>query len=427
MSSPIRRCFLKGKAIATSSYSESIDSPLVRRPRTIMLGAMENPRTPTGDDLAELNDEEQSIVHFSMELEDREASGHSPLDEVLHKPENTKAINPGGDANLVDKDKSSAEKETEFRLADFLPMRWTGTNFEFDEEIDPHKEQHFFIKKNQKWENYFPTRSSFKGSWFNNFSLWWPLPEFLTTYCSQRKIALGQYTTKRIRIMVTLTVLAAELGIKMSVQFFEELTTPSITAETWFFYGKMVPKYNVITRKPSKVNFWNRSYFYMKINKASFEDPSVILNGYFNANIDLLGKWAQGGSDSFQEQVEAIRTLKHQHWPYISGARIQAALNRITRADTAAETPSRTRTQRMGKLNLASLLSYADLIGTPSHRQEESSDGGRPAKRRRASHPDEGALNVSPRRSPLPEVLVEEHHSDEVGSREPSPERSPPL
>ncbi|KAF8095038.1 hypothetical protein N665_0344s0007 [Sinapis alba] len=202
-------------------------------------------------------------------------------------------------------------------------MRWTGTEFEFDEEIDPEQEHTLSAKKKQNWANHFPTKSTFKTirrlvfqtnpvdgfsflipadhqrpwtpssgyacvyeSWFINSSLWWPLLEFLTTYCNRRKIALGQYTANGIRILVTLTVLAAELGIKMSVHLFEELTTPSIPAKTGFFYGKMVPKYNVITGKPSKVNFWNHRYFYVKINEASFEDPTIILNGYFNSNID---------------------------------------------------------------------------------------------------------------------------------------------
>ncbi|KAF8113254.1 hypothetical protein N665_0053s0005 [Sinapis alba] len=397
--SPIRWCSLKGKSIATASdstNSESSDSSL-----------------------------------FSIELENREASGHASPDEVEREAENRSAqvTNSAEDADLVDKEKHPTEKEMDFRIADFLPMRLTGTDFEFAEEIDPEKERRFSARKNQKWENHLPTWCFFKSvrklilqtdppawfsflipashrrpwtspvgyacvyeSWFNNCRLWWPLPEFLTTYYSQRKIALGQYTSNGIRIMVTLTVLAAELGIKMSVRLFKELTTPSFTAKIGFFYGKMVPKYNMITRKPLKVKFWNWSYFYVKINEASFEDPSVILNGYFNANIDRLGKWGQGGSDSFQEQVEATRTL----------------------TETAVETPSlKTSTKRMDKLNLASLPSYAASIGTPSHGQDGSCGGSRLVKRRRASNLGEGAPNVSPRPSPSPKVLAREHLGDE--------------
>ncbi|KAF8053853.1 hypothetical protein N665_1370s0003 [Sinapis alba] len=368
MSSPIRRCSQKGKAIATDSESESTGSPLIRRPRAITLGGMDNPR-PTSAELASLDYAERDIVRFSLDLEDREATGHAPADEV-EQGNQIRAEEPtDGDLGFAAKEKITAEKEVNFALADFLPMRWTGTDFEFEEEIDPEQERTLSVRKKQNWANHFPTKSTFKTvrklifltnppagfsflipedhqrpwtppsgyacvyeSWFVNSSLWWPLPEFLTTYCNRRKIALGQYTVNGIRILVTLTVLAAELGIKMSVRVFEELTTPSITAKTGFFYGKMVPKYNVITGKPSKVNFWNHRYFYVKINEASFEDPMIILNGYFNSNIDRISKWSQGGSQSFLEEVEAIRTLSHQHWPDISEARIQAALKRINRS-----------------------------------------------------------------------------------------------
>ncbi|KAF8105154.1 hypothetical protein N665_0162s0033 [Sinapis alba] len=361
---PIRRCSLKGKAIATTSDSDSSSSPRPLGPRAITLRGMDNLR-PTSEDLAELDDNGRSVIQFSLELEEREATGQVSVDDMA--------------------------QETEPRLTQptFFPCDGLEPTFEFDEEIDQEQERRLRVKKNQKWENQSPTRSTFKSvrrltlqtsppvgfsfliptnhqrpwtppvgyacvyeSWFNNCSLWWPLPEFLTTYCSRRKIALGQYTTNGIRILVMLTVLAAELGIKMSVRLFEELTTHSITAKTGFFYEKMVPKYNVITGKPSKVNFWNRAYFYIKINEASFEDHSVILNEYFNANIDRLSKWSQGGSRSFLEEVEAIRTLSHQHWPNISKARIQAALNRINQDETSVEIPSRSRNQRMGKLNL---------------------------------------------------------------------------
>ncbi|KAF8053185.1 hypothetical protein N665_1452s0002 [Sinapis alba] len=419
MTSPIRRCSQKGKAIATDSESESTGSPLIRRPRAITLGGMDNPR-PTSADLASLDIAERDIVRFSLSLEDREATGHAPADDVEQFTEIQAEGSIDGGLDSAVKEKTSTEKEVDFALADFLPMKWNGNDFEFDEEIDPDQERTLSTKKGQNWANYLPTKSSFKSvrrlifqtnppagfsflipadhqrpwtppsgyacvyeSWFVNSSLWWPLPEFLTTYCNRRKIALGQYTANEIRILVTLTVLAAELGIRMSARLFEELTTPSITAKTGFFYGKMVPKYNVITGKPSKVNFWNHRYFYVKINEASFEDPTIILNGYFNSNIgttlnwptallliyfifffflaDRISKWSQGGLESFLEEVEAIRTLSHQHWPDISEARIQAALKRINR----------------GKLNLSALPSYADTISTPEHGRG-SADAGRP-------------------------------------------------
>ncbi|KAF8108589.1 hypothetical protein N665_0107s0011 [Sinapis alba] len=444
--SHISRCYSNGKSIATASGSmdsESSGSPLVRRPRAIILRGMEGPRFPTGADLAELNDQEHSVVHFSIELENREVSGHASSDEMELKADDrlsqvTKSVD---EADLAYKEEDPFEMEPDFRLADFLPMRWTGINFVFVEEIDPEKERRFSVKKNQKWENHLPTQSSFKSvrrlafqtdhllgsrflyptstkdhgrllsayacvyeSWFNNCRLWWPLPELLTTYCSRRKIALGQYTANGIRIM---------LDITMSVRLFVELITPSITTKTGFFYRKTIPKYNVLTGKPSKVNHWNQPYFYVKINEASFEDSSVILKGYFNANIVHLGKWAQGCSDTFWEQVEAIRTLSHQHWPNISETRIQAALNIIVRE-------SKKRRKKMGKFNLASLPSYAASIGTPPASQEGSSSLKKITKRTKTSH-SEGASNVSHKPSPSPKSPARQHLVDDMDGQAVSP------
>ncbi|KAF8051664.1 hypothetical protein N665_1685s0001 [Sinapis alba] len=461
MSSPLRRCSLKGKAAATGSDSESSGSPLLRR-RTLVLGGMDNMR-PTSDDLASLDDAARDLVRYSIQLEDREATGHAPVDGAEQDVEasSDRPTSPLVDIESSGKDKNFSEKR-DFAMADFLPMRWTGTDFEFNEEIDSEQERTLSVKKKQNWVNHLPTRSTFKSvrrlifqtnpppgfsflipaehqrpwtppagyatvyeSWFTSCSLWWPLPEFLTTYCHRRKIALGQYTANGIRIMVTLTVLAAELGITMSVRLFEELTTPSITGRTGFFYGKMVPKYNVITGKPSKVNFWNHRYFYIKINEASFEDPSIVLNGYFNANIDRLSKLSQGGIESFLEEVEAIRTLSHQHWPDISEARVQSALKRISKADVQTEVQSQSQNRRMGKINLSALPSYADSIGTPEHTRGGSSDATRPAKRKR----DSGMRDASqrPRSDRSSPVLPDDNPTVGERERETSLPREQPI
>ncbi|KAF8095033.1 hypothetical protein N665_0344s0002 [Sinapis alba] len=417
MTSPIRRCSLKGKAIATASDSDNGSSLRLLRPREITLGGM-IPRL-TSEDLAELNENERSIVQFSLDLEEREASGQVSVDDATE--ETVPSSQPENHPSTA-KDKASAEKEISLHLADLLPMRWLGPTSSLTKRSirsrnisssDQSPAGFSFLIPPDHQRPWTPPAgyACVYESWFTNCSLWWPLPEFLTTYCHRRRIALGQYTANGIRILVTLTVLAAELGITMSVHLFEELTTPSITARTGFFYEKMVPKYNVITGKPSKVNFWNRAYFYVKINDTSFEDPSITLNGYFNANIDRLSKWSQGGTQSFLEEVEDIRTFSHQHWPDISEARIQAVLKRISRA--AITSPSRS--SRMGKVNLASLPSYANTISTPVH-EGGSPYAGRPAKRRRSANAKEGTRRNSPAQSPLTEGPIE--NADDISQQQ---------
>ncbi|KAF8086650.1 hypothetical protein N665_0616s0002 [Sinapis alba] len=385
MTSPIRRCSQKGKAVATDSESESTGSPLIRRPRAITLRGMDNPR-PTSADLVSLDIAERDIVRFSLSLEDREATGHAPADDVEQFTEIQAEGSIDGGLDSVVKEKTSTEKESVRRLI-FQTNPPAGFSF-----LIPADHQ-------RPWTPPSGYACVYE-SWFVNSSLWWPLPEFLTTYCNRRKIALGQYTANGIRILVTLTVLAAELGIKMSARLFEEHTTPSITAKTGFFYGKMVPKYNVITGKPSKVNFWNHTILLHRISK-----------------------WSQGGLESFLEEVEAIRTLSHQHWPDISESRIQAALKRINRAEIPSEASTHFRKRSMGKVNLSALPSYADTIGTPEHGRG-SADAGRPNKRRRDSSGSRAEpSSVTPLRSPLPPPEVpEESRSDDQGEQNPSAE-----
>ncbi|KAF8102814.1 hypothetical protein N665_0194s0027 [Sinapis alba] len=430
MSSPIRRCSLKGKAITTASDSDSSGSPLIRRRRSIAPGGSDISGL-TAEDLADLDNNERCIVEFGLEMEERETGGQVPEDDPTldFEPRSEQEVIPTETGDAAGNVATLAHKKIDYALANLLPMRWTGADFEFDEQIDPElilqtdpPAGFSFLIPAIHQRPWTPPAgyACVYESWFLNCSLWWPLPEFLTTYCSRRKIALGQYTANGIRIIVTLTVLAAELGIKMSARLLEELTTPSITMKTGFFYGKMVPKYNVITGKPTKINFWNHRYFYVKINEASFEDPSIILNGYFNANIDRLSKWSQGGTQSFLTEVEAIRTLSHQHWPDISEASIQAALNRINRATFT----STSRSSRMGKLNFTSLPSYADTIGTPVH-GGGSSDAGGPAKRKRPTNTEETTKRTSPVQSPFTEGPTE--NADDVGQQQGLSQEEPLL
>ncbi|KAG2330352.1 hypothetical protein Bca52824_001532 [Brassica carinata] len=74
-----------------------------------------------------------------------------------------------------------------------------------------------------------------------------------------------------IRLMVVLSVIAAEAGTSLSVQSFEELT--SVSVADGMVSTRMRPNYNVVTGYPSKTTDWQRSYFYVKSNRSAFEEP----------------------------------------------------------------------------------------------------------------------------------------------------------
>ncbi|CAA0384284.1 unnamed protein product [Arabidopsis thaliana] len=65
-------------------------------------------------------------------------------------------------------------------------------------------------------------------SYFTEGGLWFPLPEFLTSYCSRRNIAFSQLSVASIRNAVGLVILAAEERLVVDLDLFEEVTSFSI-------------------------------------------------------------------------------------------------------------------------------------------------------------------------------------------------------
>ncbi|KAG2247272.1 hypothetical protein Bca52824_086900 [Brassica carinata] len=85
---------------------------------------------------------------------------------------------------------------------------------------------------------------------------WFPIPRLITAYARP----------------VTLSVLAEQIGMPMSVRSFEEMT--SITDMKDGTYSvKMRPNCNVCAGHPNKTQNWQRSYFFLKSDSSAFEEP----------------------------------------------------------------------------------------------------------------------------------------------------------
>ena len=67
-------------------------------------------------------------------------------------------------------------------------------------------------------------------------------------------------------------VMAAEINVSLSVHAFEELTSIS-SLDDGLLSIKMRPSYKVIRGHPNKTFDWQRSYFYVKCDDSTFEDP----------------------------------------------------------------------------------------------------------------------------------------------------------
>ncbi|KAG2321524.1 hypothetical protein Bca52824_014737 [Brassica carinata] len=149
--------------------------------------------------------------------------------------------------------------------------------------------------------------------------LWFPIPRLITSYC-RRGIALSQLMNGAVRIAVALMVMAAEIDVSMSVRVFEELTQTQ-------------PKPNGFIRPRIKTKRWRRSYFYITVDEAGFEDPRGV-DRRFLWNRDIVGHPNTFGPlDAFRRDLPKLVALRLQEWRSFDRKRILRQQRRIARFD----------------------------------------------------------------------------------------------
>ena len=91
-------------------------------------------------------------------------------------------------------------------------------------------------------------------SYFQNETrLWFPIPRLVTSYARRRDAAISQFLNGSFRLEVALIVMAAEIGVSMSVHAFEELTYLKSMGDGLFSI-QMRPNNNVLVGHPNKTN-----------------------------------------------------------------------------------------------------------------------------------------------------------------------------
>ncbi|XP_048630310.1 meiosis-specific protein ASY2-like, partial [Brassica napus] len=161
----------------------------------------------------------------------------------------------------------------------------------------------------------------------NDTKLWFPIPE-LSRLTRPQRGRFKPVDERFSRLMVVLSVIAAEAGTSMSVRSFEELTSVSIS-DDGLVSTRMRPNYNVVTGYPTKTSDWQRSYFYVKSNRSAFEEPPK--SGYrvlWNAEMVGHPNLATYPED-WKESARIVALQKQDHWEDFTRERIQRSVERI--------------------------------------------------------------------------------------------------
>ncbi|KAG5388404.1 hypothetical protein IGI04_029945 [Brassica rapa subsp. trilocularis] len=118
--------------------------------------------------------------------------------------------------------------------------------------------------------------------YFLQSRLWFPLPRLLTSYAVKRDVAISQMSPAAIRNMVIALVLGAEVDVDVDVEFFKMISQMNFITDETFSVSIKARCRLMDGRGPSKVDGWQRKYFFIHISPASVLNSSAVFRTEWN-------------------------------------------------------------------------------------------------------------------------------------------------
>ncbi|XP_013658665.1 meiosis-specific protein ASY2-like [Brassica napus] len=222
-------------------------------------------------------------------------------------------------------------------------------------------------KEQRPWSPPIGYQTVYESYFQDDTSCWFPIPRLITAYARRRDLAISQLLNGSLRLAVTLSVLAEQIDMPMSVRSFEEMT--SITDMKDGTYSvKMRPNYNVCAGHPNKTQNWQRSYFFLKSDNSAFEEPP-------REDYRVLWNRSCVGHptspvypEDFLKSVRAVALLRIYRWSEITVKRICELKDRIARrewrSDLLTVLPIRTKRLDIFPKDIQKQVSEAKRMGT---------------------------------------------------------------
>uniref|UniRef100_A0A0D3BFW6 Protein kinase domain-containing protein n=1 Tax=Brassica oleracea var. oleracea TaxID=109376 RepID=A0A0D3BFW6_BRAOL len=222
-------------------------------------------------------------------------------------------------------------------------------------------------KEQRPWSPPITYQTVYESYFQDDTRCWFPIPRLITAYARRRDIAISQLLNGSLRLAVTLSVLAEEIDMPMSVRSFEEMN--SITDMKDGTYSvKMRPNCNVCAGHPNKTQNWQRSYFFIKSDDSAFEEPP-------REDYRVLWNRSCVGHptspvyhEDFLKSVRVVALLRIYRWSEITVERIRKLKERIARREWRSDLPTvlpiRTKRLEIFPKDIQKRVSEAKRMGT---------------------------------------------------------------
>ncbi|XP_024010427.1 uncharacterized protein LOC112085446 [Eutrema salsugineum] len=125
-------------------------------------------------------------------------------------------------------------------------------------------------------------------AYFREAGLTFPLPHILFAYCNRRGCAVSQLQPATIVNFMGILQLERDIRTHINVAQFEELFIMKVsTAKSWFLSANCNPKFDLVMgNKASKFADWDKSYFFVRVDSHSAENPESTFRTGWSVDFD---------------------------------------------------------------------------------------------------------------------------------------------
>ncbi|XP_023642982.1 meiosis-specific protein ASY2-like [Capsella rubella] len=162
--------------------------------------------------------------------------------------------------------------------------------------------------------------------YFPHCRLLFPLPELLSQYVHRRQLAISQLAPASISNVVGILTLASEVGTRIPVACFEEMTVLKKSGVVGNFTVTMREKQNVIPgTRVSNFKGWEKRFFYVRADYLSIENPFVGLHRQWNNRIRPLSTFPV----EYANIMDKLFGGSSREWKLFTRERVEEAMGRI--------------------------------------------------------------------------------------------------
>ncbi|XP_019099690.1 PREDICTED: uncharacterized protein At3g60930, chloroplastic-like [Camelina sativa] len=164
--------------------------------------------------------------------------------------------------------------------------------------------------------------------YFTECRLLFPIPALISLYAQRRRIAICQFVPGAICNFMAALTIAAEVGVNIGVQCFEQLSNFKSSKSLHRWEVNMRPAHNFLAgQRVSKFKKWVNHYFYVRVDQYSLVNPLGFHRRVWNENPDRPFCATRLAPD-YHPVRNALLSGNNHRWEFIIRIRVETAMGK---------------------------------------------------------------------------------------------------